>query len=268
MHRRLEYLLVFCTPYCQDIVWYDVQMDRVKIVTHCCFDEGMNDTFVETLPKNTLRSKSLVINPNYHLITNLLQLKSSDSPFLHLLQLPFKELFLCPASNISVDWLSVMWDLLPTKISCDTFLAWSCFRWSTMQQMPHVSVHSSTVQMVKNFQLRKILIVCFAFICDKTVTRINAHPMHLVHSILYPSCTVCIGCASIVTVVLSITTKAHTCFFFCYHTICTTTYKKFIKKQHEAQAFVPKSQILDHARQLKTAFQPSSGASKIDNDIY
>ena len=33
-------------------MWYDVQTDRVKIATHCRFDEGMNDLPIEALPPN------------------------------------------------------------------------------------------------------------------------------------------------------------------------------------------------------------------------
>ena len=32
------------------IVWYDVETHRVKIDTHCKFDEGMNDLPSEQLP--------------------------------------------------------------------------------------------------------------------------------------------------------------------------------------------------------------------------
>ena len=43
-------------------------------------------------------------------------------------------------------------------------------------------------------------------VSNETVT-IDPHPMHLVHSIQYQPCTACIGCASIITVLLPIMTK-------------------------------------------------------------
>ena len=63
---------------------------------------------------------------------------------------------------------------------------------------------------------------------DEMVT-IDANPMCLVHSILYCPCTRRIGFASIVTVLTPIDQQLHTC-FFCCHRICTTAYKKFMKK--------------------------------------
>jgi hypothetical protein len=36
----------------RNIIWYDVESERMKIASHCVFDEGFNDVPVETLPPN------------------------------------------------------------------------------------------------------------------------------------------------------------------------------------------------------------------------
>jgi hypothetical protein len=36
----------------RNIIWYDVGSERMKIASHCVFDEGFNDVPVETLPPN------------------------------------------------------------------------------------------------------------------------------------------------------------------------------------------------------------------------
>jgi hypothetical protein len=36
----------------RNIIWYDVESERMKIASHCVFDEGFKDVPVETLPPN------------------------------------------------------------------------------------------------------------------------------------------------------------------------------------------------------------------------
>ena len=36
----------------RNILWFDVESERVKVATHCLFDEGFNDLPIETLPPN------------------------------------------------------------------------------------------------------------------------------------------------------------------------------------------------------------------------
>ena len=36
----------------KNILWYDIETDCVKIASHACFDEGMNDLPIDAIPPN------------------------------------------------------------------------------------------------------------------------------------------------------------------------------------------------------------------------
>ena len=50
----------------RNILWFDVESERVKVATHCLFDEGFNDLPIEALPPNVqqlLRANNDNIRP-------------------------------------------------------------------------------------------------------------------------------------------------------------------------------------------------------------
>lgn len=64
----------------QIFLWFDVESKRLKVATHCSFDEGFNDLPIETLPPNV---KHLIcVSGGAHPMKDSTNIDSNDLDFL------------------------------------------------------------------------------------------------------------------------------------------------------------------------------------------
>ena len=61
------------------ILWYDCETERVKIASHCKFDEGFNDMPIESVPIGF--QQLIQINQNEHLPEDDIEINTKDLDF-------------------------------------------------------------------------------------------------------------------------------------------------------------------------------------------